>query len=79
MLKRGSAKIASDEEKVSQAPIEAPIENYDEMNVDEIMAELDSLTADEVEELVIYESEHKNRKRIVEELDRRLGEGDNEI
>lgn len=49
-----------------------PIANCDGMDTAEIVAELDALTADEIEQLVAYEVEHKNRRRWVEELDRRL-------
>lgn len=60
------------------AQARAPIEGYNQMSQQEIMAALDSLTADEIEQLVLYEAENKNRTSIVKELNRRLEDGDNE-
>ena len=49
-----------------------PIANYDEMNVAEIGARLDGLTAAQIRELREYEKRNKNRETLIEQFDRRL-------
>ena len=54
--------------------VSLPIENYDCLSLDEIIAEFDSLTADEIEKFFLYEAKHKDRlldliMRLVEEFD----------
>ncbi len=49
-----------------------PIANYDEMNVAEIGARLDGLTAAQIRELREYEKRNKNRETLIEQFDRKL-------
>lgn len=49
-----------------------PLEDYDELNVDEVAGRLSGLDAIGVERLRAYEKRHKNRKRLIERLDRSL-------
>ncbi len=51
-----------------------PIENYNELTVEEVTARLDNLTADQLKMVRDYETAHKNRKGVVEEIDRRTAE-----
>ena len=49
-----------------------PIANYDEKNVDEIFAQLDGLSADQIRHLRTYERAHKNRQSLIERFDSKL-------
>ena len=49
-----------------------PIHNYDELNVGDISAQLDSLTAEQIREVKTYEKRHKNRETLIEQFDRKL-------
>jgi hypothetical protein len=49
-----------------------PIPNYDELNVEEVRAVLDSLTAAQIREVREYEKRNKNRETLIEQFDRKL-------
>jgi hypothetical protein len=49
-----------------------PIEGYDELTVDEVTSRLEGLNPEELQAVRAYEGEHKHRKTLLEELDRRL-------
>jgi hypothetical protein len=51
---------------------ELPIADYDELSVRGAKPRLDALSADELRRLRSYELEHKQRKTLVHEIDRRL-------
>lgn len=51
---------------------ELPIADYDELSVRGAKVRLDALNADELRRLRSYELEHKQRKTLVHEIDRRL-------
>ena len=62
-------------EEASQARKEAsagPLKGYDGMKVGDIKDRLDDLSEDELREVRDYEKENKNRKTLVESLDRKL-------
>ena len=50
-----------------------PIASYDELNVEEIKDELEGLSEDELKKVRSYEKKHKNRKTLLEQLDRKIG------
>lgn len=50
-----------------------PIAGYDELNVEEIKDELEGLSEDELKKVRSYEKKHKNRKTLLEQLDRKIG------
>src|ERR687893_20803 len=52
-----------------------PIEDYDELTVEEISARLGALSSEELREVRDYEERTKNRDTILEELDRRIRSG----
>ena len=52
-----------------------PIESYDELNVEEIIARLGSLSAEDLREVRDYEERNKNRETVLEQLDRRIRSG----
>lgn len=49
-----------------------PLEDYDELSVREVAEKLESLTEYEVRIIRSHEQRHKNRRTLLEELDRRL-------
>jgi hypothetical protein len=49
-----------------------PIAGYDEKNVDEISARLDSLSAEQIRHLRDYEKANKNRQSLIERFDSKL-------
>jgi hypothetical protein len=49
-----------------------PIAGYDEKNVDEISARLDSLSVEQIKHLRAYEKAHKNRQSLIERFDSKL-------
>jgi hypothetical protein len=49
-----------------------PIEGYDELTVNEVTRRLEGLKPEELQAVRAYEGEHKHRKTLVEELERRL-------
>ncbi|HEX6314774.1 MAG TPA: hypothetical protein VFZ73_07940 [Gemmatimonadaceae bacterium] len=51
---------------------ELPIPDYDELSVRGAKVRLDDLTPDELRTLRAYEAEHKQRKTLIHEIDRRL-------
>ena len=51
-----------------------PIEDYDSLTVEQAAARLDWLSRVEMEEVKSYEQEHKNRKTLIEQLDKRLAD-----
>jgi hypothetical protein len=52
-----------------------PIEDYDELTVEEVSARLDELSTEELREVRDYEERTKNRATILEQLDRRIRGG----
>ena len=52
-----------------------PIEDYDELTVEEVSARLDELSTEELREVRDYEERNKNRETILEQLDRRIRGG----
>jgi hypothetical protein len=49
-----------------------PIAGYDEKNVDEISARLDSMSAEQIRRLRAYEMANKNRQSLIERFDSKL-------
>jgi hypothetical protein len=52
-----------------------PIEDYDELNVEEVSARLGALSTEELREVRDYEERTKNRETVLEQLDRRIRSG----
>jgi hypothetical protein len=48
------------------------IRDYDILNVGEIVEQLDSLSAEELEQVRAYEQQNKNRDGVLQQIDRRL-------
>jgi hypothetical protein len=49
-----------------------PIEDYDELTIDEIAARLGTLSTEDLREVRDYEELNKSRETILEQLDRRI-------
>ena len=58
---------------VQRAGAEVPIQGYDDLNVMEIVARLDSLSAEELEQVREYEQRNKNRSTLIELIKARSG------
>ena len=51
---------------------ELPLENYDELNANEVIDRIEKLSAQEIERLRDYEARNKNRRRVLERMDARM-------
>jgi hypothetical protein len=49
-----------------------PIQNYEQMNADEVTAHLDKLDPWQLWEVLVYEKQHLNRTTVIEALERRM-------
>ena len=59
-------------EAISSGNVSFPIENYDELTVDEISGELGNLSAEELEMVRGYEKRNKNRETLLYEIERKM-------
>jgi methyl-accepting chemotaxis protein len=59
-------------EKTTPANGSFPIAGYDEKNVGEITGRLNALTVEQLQRVKDYEQRNKNRKVLVQELDRKI-------
>jgi len=70
----GETKEAKAEDKEGSSPDRGlPIKNYDNLTVDEILSKSKGLSASDLKEIESYEKKHKNRKTLLEQLDRMIG------
>ncbi len=53
-------------------PNQLPIEGYDDLNVSEVSAKLDGLTAAELKKVEAYEKRNKNRETVIEQVERKV-------
>lgn len=64
-------KEAKEKDREGRSPDEdLPIDNYDHLTVDQVKRKLDDLSEDEVEEIEDYEKAHKDRKTLIQSLDK---------
>jgi hypothetical protein len=68
----GNTEVAKEARKEA-APGSEPIEGYDGMNVEEVKEELDTLSKGDLKKVRAYEEGHKNRKTLLEQLERKIG------
>jgi hypothetical protein len=71
--RRGQQHVANTEEvrqarRVSQAP---PLKGYEDLSVEEVEKKVQGLSTEEIREVRDYEKGHKNRKTLIESLDRK--------
>ena len=57
-----------------QAQQNLPLNDYDDLSVEEVETKVQGLSADDVEEILTYEKQHQNRKTLVESLQSRLND-----
>jgi hypothetical protein len=70
----GETKGEQAQEKRGEAPDRnLPIKDYQHLTVDEIANRLGKLSPGDLEKIKSYEEHHKNRKTLIEQIDRRLG------
>ena len=72
--KKGQQHVSNTDE-AKQARKEAaalPLKDYEDLGVEEIEKKAKGLSKDEIQDLLDYEKQHKNRKTLVEALDRKL-------
>lgn len=73
---QGETQAAHEEDRQGQSPDrDLPIKNYDGLTVDEVTSRLAKIARKDVEKLRDYEREHRNRKTLLDELDRHLDNG----
>ena len=67
----GETKAEVAEERSGHAPDRnLPISGYEHLTIPEVTEKLDQLSADERRKIRDYESKHKNRKGVMEAIDR---------
>ena len=67
----GETQEAREKDRKGQSPDrDLPIADYDRLTVDEVTARLEDLSRQEVEKVRQYERSHKDRKTLLEALDR---------
>jgi len=49
-----------------------PMDNYQHLRVDQVVEKLDGCSKKQIEKIKHYEQQHKDRKTLLEQLDRRL-------
>ncbi len=49
-----------------------PLENYDKLNVNEVIDRIEKLHAQDIERLRDYEARNKNRRSVLERMDGRI-------
>jgi hypothetical protein len=68
----GETKGEKQEEKRGRAPDRGlPIENYRHLTIDQIKKRLGKLSGPDVKKIASYERNHKNRKTLLREIDKR--------
>jgi hypothetical protein len=76
--RRGQQYVDNTEE-AQQARREArkdlPLNGYEDLNVDEVKTKVQGLSSEEVEEILVYEKQHENRKTLVEHLEGKIENG----
>ena len=71
--KQGQQYVANtDEAKQARKEAALPLSNYDALGVEEVEKKAKGLSREEIQNLLDYEKQHKNRKTLVQALDRRL-------
>lgn len=69
----GETKAEKAKDRRSESPDrDLPVDRYQHLTVDEVTKKLDGLSESELKEVKEYEKKHKNRKTLLEQLDRQL-------
>jgi hypothetical protein len=71
--KFGETKAARQNDKEGKSPDHGlPLQDYQHMTIPEIAGKLDDLSTADIKRIRTYETKHKNRKGLLQKLDRRL-------
>ena len=71
--KQGQQYVSNtDEAKHARKDAALPLKGYDDLDVKEVQKKAKGLSKGEIQDLLDYEKQHKNRKTLVEALDRAL-------
>ena len=71
--KQGRQHVANTEKaRQAREVSQAPLEGYDDLSVDEVETKVKGLSREEIREVRDYEKRHKNRKTLIESLDRKV-------
>jgi len=62
----------TDEAKQARKEAVLPLKGYDDLSVEEVQNKAKGLSKDEIQDLLTYEKQHKDRKTLVEVLDSKL-------
>jgi hypothetical protein len=69
----GETKAERQKDKEGKSPDQGlPIQDYQHMTIAQIAGRLNDLSAADIRKIRTYETKHKNRKGVLEKLDRRL-------
>ncbi|MGF1472332.1 MAG: DUF5872 domain-containing protein [Rubrobacteraceae bacterium] len=55
-----------------QAQKDLPLNDYDNLSVEEVKTKIQGLSVEEIEKILTYEKQHENRKTLVEHLEGRV-------
>lgn len=58
-----------------EAQKDLPLNDYDNLNVDEVETKVQGLSSEDVEKILSYEKQHENRKTLVEHLEGKIENG----
>jgi hypothetical protein len=68
--KKGQQYVSNtDEAKQARKDAQVPLQNYDDLNVDEIKKKVQGLSKDDIKKVRDYEKKNANRKTLLETLD----------
>ena len=71
--KQGQQYVANTEKaRQARKGSQAPLKNYDGLSVDDVKTKIKGLSREEIREVRDYEKRHKNRKTLVESLERKV-------
>jgi hypothetical protein len=69
----GETKEEQQKDKQGQSPDKnLPLKDYQKLTIPQIASQLESLSMADIRKVRTYEAKHKNRKGLMEKLDRRL-------
>jgi hypothetical protein len=70
---RGAEQVAREGAVAAQSVATGvPIEDYNDLNVGEIVEQVDNLSVDELQRVRAYEQQNKDRETLLEQIDRRI-------
>ncbi len=71
MASESTERVAASMQSAAEGHPGVPIPGYDEMNVEEVSKQLEGLSEDELSRVRDYETQNKNRRTVIEQIDRK--------